>query len=145
MFTLITCHQINRTILLTALAHTWVQWSADAAVHPPNAVRAGADQDGSPIFVGRALHYGEFLPAKVIPIRRVAFVTYNGFEISKPDFEVGSPGTVEFKVNKVSIILGFMWTWFHVGSLQERRSSERSRILRKNGYRRTCVYRKRSL
>ncbi|KXJ68452.1 hypothetical protein RP20_CCG003439 [Aedes albopictus] len=79
---------IDRDELPIRSAHTWVQWSADAAVQPPNAVRAGADHDGSPIYVGRASHYGDMLPAKVIPLRRVAYVTYNGLELSKPHFEV---------------------------------------------------------
>ncbi|XP_055607644.1 uncharacterized protein LOC129755267 [Uranotaenia lowii] len=66
----------------------WVPWSADAGIHPTNAVRGGTDSDGSEIYIGRASHCGHMLPAKVIPIRRVAYVSYDGIEYSKPHFEV---------------------------------------------------------
>jgi Protein of unknown function (DUF3421) len=39
------------------------------------AIRGGTDIDGSPIFVGRALHNGFFLPAKVIPAKRSAYIS----------------------------------------------------------------------
>ncbi|XP_058463843.1 uncharacterized protein LOC131438066 [Malaya genurostris] len=68
--------------------YSWVQWSVTSGVPPATAVQAGTDTDGSPIFVGRATHYGTTLPAKVIPIRRVAYVSYDGIEIFKPNVEV---------------------------------------------------------
>lgn len=55
----------------------------------PNAVHAGNDSDGSQLFVGRASHMGDIIPAKVIPSKRVAYISYNGQEIAKYDFEVG--------------------------------------------------------
>ncbi|XP_052895734.1 natterin-4-like [Anopheles moucheti] len=55
---------------------------------PPNMVQAGVDSDGEMIFVGRATHKGDMLPAKVIPSNNAAYVCYGGKEILKDNFEV---------------------------------------------------------
>ncbi|XP_053663770.1 uncharacterized protein LOC128712931 [Anopheles marshallii] len=55
---------------------------------PSNMVRAGVDSDGEVIFVGRATHKGDMLPAKVIPTNNAAYVCYGGKEILKANFEV---------------------------------------------------------
>lgn len=55
---------------------------------PPGAVVAGHDSDNAPIYVGRALHEGEMLPAKVIPSKGCAYVCYSGYEVNKHNFEV---------------------------------------------------------
>lgn len=44
--------------------------------------------DGSTIYVGRAFHEGDMIPAKVIPEKRIAYVSYNGEEHPKDEFEV---------------------------------------------------------
>lgn len=38
------------------------------------AVQGGRDSDGSTIYVGRAMHHGVFLPAKVIPTKQACYV-----------------------------------------------------------------------
>lgn len=43
----------------------------------------GHDQDGTQLFVGRAFHEGELIPAKVIPAKNVAYIAYGGQEIPK--------------------------------------------------------------
>lgn len=53
-----------------------------------HAIRAGRDADGSTIYVGRAFHANDMLPAKVIPDKQIAFVSYDGEEIPKTEFEV---------------------------------------------------------
>ncbi|CRK89235.1 CLUMA_CG002994, isoform A [Clunio marinus] len=55
---------------------------------PRNAVLGGRDTDGAEIFVGRASHAGDVMPCKVIPSKRVAYVSYNGSEVSMHNFEV---------------------------------------------------------
>lgn len=55
---------------------------------PPNAVLAGNDVDGAPIYVGRCSHEGDLLPAKVLPTKNVAYVSHGGNEIRKQEFEV---------------------------------------------------------
>lgn len=50
---------------------------------PSNAIFAGEDHDGAFIYVGRARHEGEDLPAKVIPSKRIISISYNGKEITK--------------------------------------------------------------
>lgn len=55
---------------------------------PVNAVPAGHDTDGDPIYVGRASHNGELLPAKVIPNKQTAYVSASGLEHHKQDAEV---------------------------------------------------------
>uniref|UniRef100_A0A182RGT8 DUF3421 domain-containing protein n=1 Tax=Anopheles funestus TaxID=62324 RepID=A0A182RGT8_ANOFN len=59
-------------------------------------VRVGVDCDGMKIYVGRAFHKGDMLPAKVIPRNKVAYVSYNGIEIAKKDFEVLRNGSFEW-------------------------------------------------
>lgn len=65
----------------------WVPCCADS-VFPANAVKGGTDLDGSDIFVGRAYHEGDMIPAKVIPARNVAYVAYGGREVAKHTYEV---------------------------------------------------------
>ncbi|XP_044729705.1 uncharacterized protein LOC123293054 [Chrysoperla carnea] len=65
----------------------WVPTSAHAPF-PPYAVRGGVDRDGTDIFVGRAFHEGDLIPAKVIPAKQIAYVAYDGREIMKHSFEV---------------------------------------------------------
>lgn len=56
---------------------------------PPTAVHGGVDQDGTQIYVGRAFHEGDWVPAKVIPEKDVAYIAYGGKEHAKSEFEVG--------------------------------------------------------
>lgn len=51
-------------------------------------VTGGRDCDGSTIYVGRAFHDGDMLPAKVIPDKGVAYVCHGGEEHPKDEFEV---------------------------------------------------------
>ncbi|XP_055606537.1 uncharacterized protein LOC129754466 [Uranotaenia lowii] len=67
--------------------YNWMPWSSHQGI-PPAAVYAGNDQDGSPIYIGRAFHDGDQLPAKVIPSKQAAYVSHNGMEIFKSHFEV---------------------------------------------------------
>lgn len=55
---------------------------------PETAVTGGRDIDGSTIYVGRAFHDGDMIPAKVIPDKNIAYVCHNGEEHQKHDFEV---------------------------------------------------------
>lgn len=62
-----------------------------------NAVEAGHDSDGDPIYVGRALHCGELLPAKVIPNKQLAYVSASGLEHQKQDVEVLTQYTHQYR------------------------------------------------
>uniref|UniRef100_A0A4Y0BI90 DUF3421 domain-containing protein n=1 Tax=Anopheles funestus TaxID=62324 RepID=A0A4Y0BI90_ANOFN len=73
---------------------------------PPNMVRAGIDCDGEVIYVGRAFHEGDMVPAKVIPTKNVAFVCHGGEEVLKEDFEVLRYGA-------------FVWEYASNGSVPE--------------------------
>ncbi|XP_035917002.1 uncharacterized protein LOC118514324 [Anopheles stephensi] len=73
---------------------------------PPNMVRAGVDCDGEVIYVGRAFHEGDMIPAKVIPTKNVAFVCHGGEEVLKEDFEVLRYGA-------------FVWEYATGGSVPE--------------------------
>ncbi|XP_055548324.1 natterin-4-like [Wyeomyia smithii] len=64
-----------------------MEWSADDGI-PQNALVAGLDQDGSPLYVARAHHEGDLIPGKFIPNRKQAFVSYGGLEVFKSDFEI---------------------------------------------------------
>ncbi|XP_076297044.1 uncharacterized protein LOC143217130 [Lasioglossum baleicum] len=58
---------------------------------PERAIVGGRDVDGCTIYVGRARHEGDLIPAKVIPEKDVAYVCHNGEEHAKYDYEVLSP------------------------------------------------------
>uniref|UniRef100_A0A182IKE0 DUF3421 domain-containing protein n=1 Tax=Anopheles atroparvus TaxID=41427 RepID=A0A182IKE0_ANOAO len=73
---------------------------------PPNMVRAGVDGDGEVIYVGRAFHEGDMIPAKVIPGKNMAFVCHGGEEVLKEDFEVLRYGA-------------FVWEYASNGSVPE--------------------------
>lgn len=49
---------------------------------------AGNDSDGDTIYIGRAEHNGDFLPAKVIPNKNKAYVSYGGEEIEVDSYQV---------------------------------------------------------
>lgn len=55
---------------------------------PPGAVHAGQDLDGGPIYVGRAYHQGDLLPAKICPSHRCAFVSHGGRQVEEHTYEV---------------------------------------------------------
>lgn len=44
--------------------------------------------DGCSIYVGRAFHEGDMIPAKVIPDKNVAYVAWGGQEHPKSNYEV---------------------------------------------------------
>lgn len=69
------------------IAASWQHATAHGPL-PDGAVHAGHDADGSPLYIGRAYHEGDQLPAKVIPSKQVAYVAYNGQEIPKHQYEV---------------------------------------------------------
>lgn len=41
---------------------------------PETAVAGGRDSDGTTIYVGRAFHNGDMIPAKIIPEKNAAYV-----------------------------------------------------------------------
>lgn len=55
---------------------------------PSDAVRAGVDKSGEPLFVGRAFHEGDVVPAKVVPSHGGAYVPWGGKEHKKDYYEV---------------------------------------------------------
>jgi len=65
---------------------TWVSSSGSNIV--PGTIFAGRDADGDDIYVGRAYHEGDLLPAKVIPNKSCAYVPFGGQEHVKYDFEL---------------------------------------------------------
>ncbi|XP_026841400.1 uncharacterized protein LOC6590718 isoform X1 [Drosophila persimilis] len=67
--------------------HTWISRNVFDQL-PPCAIVAGHDSDNDPIYVGRAYHNGDMLPAKVIPNKNQAYVAWGGEEINKHDVEI---------------------------------------------------------
>lgn len=65
----------------------WVPSNAYSGV-PVGAVVAGHDVDGATIYVGRAFHGGDSIPAKVIPSKKVAYIPHGGQEIAKYEYQV---------------------------------------------------------
>lgn len=76
----------KRNFFLTKGSH-WVPSNAFSGV-PVGAVVAGHDVDGATIYVGRAFHEGDTIPAKVLPSKRIAYIPYNGQEVAKYEYQV---------------------------------------------------------
>lgn len=96
---MIVCHFV--------IAYRWITRTGTQSL-PENAIFGGRDSDGSKIYVGRAFHNGDTLPAKVIPDKNVAYVCYNGEEHPKDNFEVSKKKERTFlflNVTKLSIFL----------------------------------------
>ncbi|XP_066259122.1 uncharacterized protein [Euwallacea similis] len=69
-------------------AYYWVDTKARHGHVPSTALLGGNDIDGSPIYVGRAFHEGDWIPAKVIPSKHIAYVPYGGNEVGVEKFQV---------------------------------------------------------
>ncbi|XP_060654649.1 uncharacterized protein LOC132790206 [Drosophila nasuta] len=67
--------------------HKWIARNVRDHL-PPLAIVAGYDSNRDPIYVARARHNGEMLPAKFIPNKKQAYVSWGGKEITKNDFEI---------------------------------------------------------
>lgn len=74
---------------------TWVATSAHAPL-PDGAILAGNDTDGSPIYVGRAHHAGDQVPAKILPSKQVGYIPFSGQEIPVHQYEVLCNGNVSW-------------------------------------------------
>jgi hypothetical protein len=68
--------------------YNWIPSTIHAGLPAGNAVYAGNDSDGTPIYVGRAFHEGDQIPAKVIPSKQACYVPHNGLEVFKPNFDL---------------------------------------------------------
>ncbi|CAG9860049.1 unnamed protein product [Phyllotreta striolata] len=68
-------------------AHSWVDSSIGRGI-PSTAVRAGTDIDGHAIYIGKAYHEGDTLPAKIVPGRNACYIAYNGKEHLKTSYQV---------------------------------------------------------
>lgn len=89
-------HSVHQyEVLVAAKRSTWVPTSRFAPL-PDGAILAGHDQDGTQIYVGRAGHHGDLLPAKVLPSKQAAYVAYGGQEILKDEIEVLCYGNVSW-------------------------------------------------
>ncbi|XP_053965073.1 uncharacterized protein LOC128867668 isoform X3 [Anastrepha ludens] len=84
-------------VLIKQTTDQWVPATPNYA--PPNAVAAGYDTDRAPIYVARAMHEGELLPAKFVPNKNCAYVCCGGYEINKISFDV---------------LCGMGYSWVHV-------------------------------
>ncbi|KAF5305390.1 hypothetical protein FQA39_LY09219 [Lamprigera yunnana] len=66
--------------------YTWVN-SSVSGFTPANAVQAGTDSDGSKIYVGRSRFQNYFLPCKIVPQRREAYVAHSCKEHKVTNFQ----------------------------------------------------------
>ncbi|XP_066900742.1 uncharacterized protein [Halyomorpha halys] len=85
-------------------SHVWVDSSGGDI--PPEAVKGGQDADGGVIYVGRALHEADILPAKVCPNHGCAFVSYNGEEHTKTEYQVLCSSHIAWKPTGFGYIPG---------------------------------------
>jgi hypothetical protein len=72
--------------MVCSLGTSWV--TARGSSVPAHAVIGGRDQDGGPIYVGRARFSSDLLPAKVVPNHRTAYVSFAGKEHRVANYEV---------------------------------------------------------
>jgi hypothetical protein len=78
----------NLSISIIFPGYRWVDSSVAYGTVPPNALHGGRDADGHPIFVGRAYHEGDLIPAKVIPGKNAAYVAHNGEEHQVEEYQI---------------------------------------------------------
>lgn len=65
------------------------EWSAaNFGQVPAYALSAGVDKGGETLYVGRAFHEGDVVPAKVVPSHGGAYVPWGGAEHKKDYYEV---------------------------------------------------------
>lgn len=86
---------LHYEVLVAQQKTQWIHTSSHAPL-PPNPIFAGNDSDGSPMYVGRVYHAGEQLPAKVIPSKNIAYISYDGQEIPYHNYEVLCNGNVQW-------------------------------------------------
>ncbi|XP_014480079.1 PREDICTED: natterin-3-like isoform X2 [Dinoponera quadriceps] len=70
--------------------YKWMRWPVHYA-DPHTMISVGRDLDGANLVVGRAMHQGDMLPAKVKPEHGVAYVSHGGSEYTKHNFEILMP------------------------------------------------------
>lgn len=63
---------------------------------PDGAILAGNDKDNAPIYVGRAYHKKDLLPAKILPTKKVAYVSWGGEVHPKYEYDVLCNGEVQW-------------------------------------------------
>ncbi|XP_049849278.1 uncharacterized protein LOC126318327 [Schistocerca gregaria] len=63
-------------------------WHSIEKIKMPDGIRAGIDKDGGYLYVGRAFHNGDLLPAKVVPNHHCAYVAWGGKEHKKIEYEI---------------------------------------------------------
>lgn len=83
------------------IGYGWQHCGPDSNFPYAAAIRAGRDADGCTIYAGRAFHEMDLLPAKVIPDKHLAYVSYEGVEIPKEEYEILRSGDFvwEFATN----------------------------------------------
>lgn len=72
--------------VLCGCSGTWMP--VTGASIPPNAVPAGENSDGEPLFVGRANHEGTLTPGKVQESHGVCYIPYGGEELAFQEYEI---------------------------------------------------------
>jgi len=65
----------------------WTSSSTHSRI-PTNAIVGGHDSDRTTIYIGKAVHNGDEIPAKVIPQKKAAYVPYNGKEHAVHSYQV---------------------------------------------------------
>ena len=65
---------------------TWIPCSNGNV--PPGAISTGYTSTGEALYIGRAIHNGNFTPGKVHPSHRVLYVPFNGGEHRHTQYEV---------------------------------------------------------
>ena len=78
--------EFSKEEMFSSLGISWVP--ARGGNVPTHAVLVGRDQDGGPIYVGRARFSSDLLPAKVVPNHRAAYVSFAGKEHRVANYEV---------------------------------------------------------
>ena len=77
----------NGGLLICPAGYKWVRYNGTSNCESEMVV-IGRDRDGKTLVVGKAHHDGDELPAKVKPEHGIAYVSHNGKEHEKRDFEV---------------------------------------------------------
>lgn len=77
----------QHNFIIYFIGYCWTNWTTGCCL-PCGAVEGGCDIDGAPLYVGRGCYNGDLIPAKVIPCKNVAYICYEGKEVSLQCCEV---------------------------------------------------------
>ena len=88
MFSLLSINIRLKMFFISEMADL-LKWVASSGSNiPPNSVQGDAESYGAALYIGRALHHGNWYPGKCARHLKGCLIGYDGIEKVCPDFEI---------------------------------------------------------